>query len=252
MKRAFNYTGRKAIPSSAVSVTVNDDTTDRIPTFDIELAGMTELGLEPDHRVIVEPYVGVGSMRFDCGTIGAPALPDDRRLTDIDQGAGVRFRVLVIDEATDPCRIVASGVISAATEADDENKRSILRLNETASLGERAWRLDLQGDAIPELQINSKMIGFKSKLLSDPFVQGLVLPAVVGELVNELLRGSADDGCDWVTAWTPYAESLAGRPLPEEDDGDFDAFVDDCVQEFCNQHRFAHRVTEILKGNEDG
>lgn len=252
MKRAFNYTGRKTIPSSAVSVTMNEDTSDRIPTFDISLNKISELGLSANHRIIVEPYVGAGSMRFDFGTVGLPIPPHDRRLTDIDQGAGVRFRVLVIDESTDPCRILASGVISAATDPDDENKRSILRLNETASLGERAWKLDLQGDAIPELQINSKMIGFKSKLLNDPFVQGLVLPAVVGELVSELLRGSADDGCDWVTAWTPYAESLAGRPLPEEDEGDFDAFIDDCVQEFCNQHRFAHRVTEILKGNDDG
>jgi hypothetical protein len=251
VKRAFNYTNRKPIPAAAVKVVVNDDTPDGIPTFDVDLTGLAGLGLDPDHHVILEPYVGVPSMRFECGTIGAPAVPPDRRLTDIDQGAGVRFRVLVIDKTTDPCRIVAAGVVSAGDEPDDEQKRSILRLNETAALGERAWKLDLQGDAIPELQINSKMPGFKSRLLNDPFVQALVLPAVVGELVGELLRGAADDECPWKVSWLSYAEGLAGRSSPDEED-DFDDFIEDCVQGFCDQHRFAHRVTEILKGNDDG
>lgn len=250
MKRAFNYTNRVAIPSAKVSVTVVEDNPDLIPTFDINLDGVLELGLADERRVIVEPYVGAGSMRFDCGTIGNLELPADRRLTELDQGAGIRFRILVIDDTTDPCRIVASGIVSAATEGDDQRKRSILRLNETATLGERSWKLDVQGDAIPELQINSKLIGFKSKLLNDPFVQGLVLPAVVEQLLNELLRGSSDDGCDWVVAWTAYAEALAGRAMPENEE-DFESFVHDCVQEFCNQHRFAHRQVEILKGNDD-
>ncbi len=251
MKRAFNYTGRRKIPAGAVQVSVKEDGLDGIPTFDANLDGLMSLGLPDKNAIVLEPYVGALSMRFECGTVGAPVLPDDRRLTDVDQGGAIRFRVLVIDEETDPRRIVAAGVISVRDEDEDqgERRRSILQLTETASLGERLWRLDLDGDAMPELIINSRFPGMKAKLTSDPLVQGLVFPAVVGELVNELLCGHAQDDCAWFQAWSEYASSLANRPLPEDEE-EFEDFVRDCVEAFCNQHRFADRIINLLKGEE--
>lgn len=250
MKRAFNYTGRRTIPANNLVITVDEDGPEGIPTFSATFDGLAELELGETNRLVLEPYVGALSMRFECGTVGTPKLPDDRRLTDIDQGAAIRFRVLVIDETSDPCRIVAAGVVSVGDQDDNEQRRSILPLTETASLGERLWRLDIEGDAFPELMINSRFPGMKSKLLRDPLVQGLVLPAVVTELLNELLRGSAQDDSPWVQAWSSYASSLAKRPLPELEE-DFDAFIDDCVVAFCDQHRFADRMIELLKGNAD-
>lgn len=249
MKRAFNYTDRKKVPAGAVSVTVNDDTPDGIPTFDANLEGLTALGLDPRNRIILEPYVVSTSMRFDCGLIGKPTLPDDRRLPDIDQGASIRFRILVIDESSDPCQIVASGKVSTA-DPDDENLRSIIRLTETASLGERLWKLDLDDDALPELLINSKIPGMKGRLLKDPLVQGLVLPAVVRELLRAAYSSSATDETTWVSAWTTYAEGLAGKKAPT-DSSELDDFIDDCVQAFCAQHRFAERVVSSMKGKDD-
>lgn len=253
MKRAFNYTGRKSIPSGAVLVSVDEGGPDGIPTFEVVFDGLGSLGLAETNKLVLEPYVGALSMRFECGTVGSPTLPEDRRLTDIDQGAAIRFRVLVIDDASDPCRIVASGVISAGDKDEAEHKRSILQLTETASLGERLWRLDLEGDAMPELLVNSRFPGMKARLIGDPLVQGLVFPAVVAELLNELLRGHAQDDCAWVKAWSVYAESLAKRQLPEDDydDDDIDEFIRDCVEAFCDQHRFAERVINLLKGQAD-
>ncbi|MDB6080195.1 MAG: hypothetical protein JWO82_3942, partial [Akkermansiaceae bacterium] len=119
MKRAFNYTDRKKIPVGAVSVTVSQDIDGGIPTFDANLNGLTALGLDPTHRIFLEPYVVSTSMRFDCGLIGEPKLPGDRRLLDLDQGASIRFRVLVVDEGSDPCQIVAAGKVSAGDPDED-------------------------------------------------------------------------------------------------------------------------------------
>lgn len=248
MKRAFNYTQRKKIPAGAIHITINEDTPDAIPTFEADLTGLKNLGLDPAHRVILEPYVVSTSMRFDCGLVGHLQVPADRRLTELDQGGSIRFRAFVIDESSDPCRIVAAGKLSAG-DPDDQNLRSILRLTETSSLGERLWRLDLDDDAIPELLINSKVPGFKAKLLNEPLVQGLVLPSVVRELLGEVLSGAAPDDTGWVAAWKQYAEKLVGRSAPDEDGAE--EFIEDCVQAFCSQHRFAERYIGLMKGKDD-
>lgn len=249
MKRAFNYTERKKIPASAVRIAINEDTPDGIPVFDADLSGLKKMNLEADHRLIVEPYVVSTSMRFDFGLVGNPQAPVDLRLTDLDQGGAIRFRVFVVDEASDPRRIAAAGTISAG-QPDDADRQSILRLVETPTLGERLWKLDLANEAMPELMINSRIPGFKGRLLSDPLVQGLVLPAVVRELLEEVLRGPVSDDTDWVEGWKQYAEKLAARPVPLEDDG-FDDFIEDCVQAFCDQHRFAERQVKLMKGKDD-
>ena len=249
MKRAFNYTDRRKIPASAVAITLNESPDGEIPSFDADLSGLDNLELDPSYRIILEPYVVSTSMRFDCGLLGDPQLPQDRRLTDLDQGASIRFRILIVDEDSDPCRIMAAGKVSAGTP-DEDNRRSILRLTETPSLGERLWRLDLDDDAIPELLINSRIPGFKTKLLTDPFVQGLVLPAVVRDLLKEVLTGAAPDDTAWVSAWKTYAETLAGRSAPDGEG--LEDFIEDCVQAFCDQHRFADRYINLMKGKDDG
>lgn len=189
MKRAFNYTNRKTIPAGAVKVTIVEDGPSGIPSFDAVLDGLKELDLSEDNRIVIEPYVGVVAMRFECGTVGAPLLPVDRRLTDIDLGGAIRFRVLVIDGEADPSRIVAAGVVGAGDDTEDESRRSILYLKETALLGERLWKLDMAGDAMPQLLINSRFPGLKNKLMTEPMIQGLVFPAVVRELISDLVGG---------------------------------------------------------------
>jgi hypothetical protein len=192
MKRAFNYTNRRKIPAGVVTVVINEGEPGSIPTFEASFAGLNNLGLDPAHRVILEPYVVSTSMRFDCGTVAQPELPQDRRLTDLDQGGSVRFRVLVIDPVADPSRIVASGKVSAS-DPDNQNVHSILRLVETPSLGELLWKLDLDDEALPELLINSGVPGFKAKLQKDPLVQGLVLPAVVREILTKVLESDTEE-----------------------------------------------------------
>lgn len=252
MKRAFNYTDRKTIPASAVKVTIVEDGPDVIPSFDAVLDGLKELELGSNNRIVIEPYVGVVAMRFECGTVGAPLLPTDRRLTDIDLGAAIRFRVLVIDGQADPSRIVAAGVVGTGDDAEDESRRSILYLKETALLGERLWKLDLAGDAMPQLLINSRFPGLKNKLMTEPMFQGLVFPAVVRELIADLVGGSALDECEWVSAWSKYAESLVGREVPQDDDEEErHAFVEECVTAFCNQQRFADSIIKGMKGLEN-
>jgi hypothetical protein len=248
MKRAFNYTNRKKIPAGVVTVSISEGEPGSIPTFEASFAGLNKLGLDPAHQVILEPYVVSTSMRFDCGAVGQPQLPQDRRLTDLDQGGSIRFRVLVVDPVADPSRIVAAGKVSAS-DPDDQNVRSILRLVETPSLGERLWRLDLDDEALPELLINSTVPGFKAKLQKDPLVQGLVLPAVVRELLTKVLDGDTDD-TGWTGAWKKHAEGLAGRPVPPGDE-EVEEFIQECVVGFCNQYRFADRYITLMKGNED-
>jgi hypothetical protein len=247
MKRSFNYTGRIKLADGTVPITMVEEA--GIPSFEADTMGLAELGLDNKFRVVLEPYVGSTTMRFDFGTLGQLKCPDDLRLSDLDDGSSVRFRLKIIDDSVDPSRIVAFGKMTTGDSPDDERSRSILHLNETATLGQRLWKLDAGGDDTPELSINSNIPGFKGRLLSDPLIQGLILPAVVRELLFELLQGSASDDLSWVSSWKKFAEGMAGRKWPSEEDGE--EFIEDCVVAFCAKYEFQNRVIAVMKGKDD-
>jgi hypothetical protein len=93
MKRSFNYTGRRDIPSGAVKIRLQHGATPGdLPKFVADVSGLAQLHLAPEAKVYVEPYVGAGTtMRFALGTVAAVREPADTAMTDLDANAPVLF-----------------------------------------------------------------------------------------------------------------------------------------------------------------
>src|SRR5947209_9443994 len=96
MLRKLNFTERARMPRSNVRVTLRRGA-DGVLVFDPRLS-FDGVAVPPDTRVFVEAYYRTSFMRFDCGTAGHFAPPEDRRLTDIDSTSLVRFRVKLVDD----------------------------------------------------------------------------------------------------------------------------------------------------------
>jgi hypothetical protein len=257
MKRSFNFTGRKEIPSSTIRIHIQRGSAlDDFPKFTAELEGLKELNLPPDARVYVEPYVGATVMRFPFGKIADIVNPTDTSLTELDAGNSILFRLKVVDESSDPCLIVASAnqlrPVSEHEIADE--RQAILPVREVADLGEELWTLDIKSDIGPELVINNNVPEFLQRLKSDPFVQGLILPHALREVLKFIFHSETiEDDRPWVEAWLEFASEISGIASPdlndETEEETIDDYIETCVQRFCTQQQF--KTNSLMLNRED-
>jgi hypothetical protein len=105
MLRKLNFTERARVPRANVRITLRRDA-DGTLVFDPRLI-FDDVGVADSTRVFIEAYYRTSFMRFDCGSVGRFAPPDDRRLTDIENTSLVRFRVKLVDNEGNEHRIVA-------------------------------------------------------------------------------------------------------------------------------------------------
>lgn len=246
MKRSFNYTGRKDIPSGTIKIRIQrSGTPGELPKFSAELDGLKELDLPEDARVYVEPYVGATTMRFPFGKVTEITAPADTALTDLDAGTSILFRVKVVDESADPCLIVASANQLRPLNENDplDDRRAILPVRETADLGEDLWSLDIKPDVGPELVINNGIPEFLERLKSDPLIQGLILPHALREVLTFIFQSEEiEDDAPWVEAWLDFASEVSGSAPPdldeEEDEESVGVYIEACVRAFCDHQRF--------------
>jgi hypothetical protein len=256
VKRHFNFTGRQSIPADMVSAVVQPAGQDGIRSFDLRIGDLASLGLPAGARVYVEPYVKSSSMRFAFGTVGAILPPQDRSLPEIDDGVGVLFRVLVVDETDQVGRLLA--LADKIAPLGDELQRDAVLPLETRDLGEAVWRLEADKGVQPKLLINNRYPGLKQRLLEDPLMMGAVLPLAVRDAIR-VVRHEDDEALEWVKRWRQFVEDVAGAEIAErifdegEDDGDeMDEVIDDVCRQLVEKRRYLSRALKIVEALSNG
>lgn len=245
MKRTLNWTGRKTIPLEKVLVRVIEASNGSPSSFSAELTDLQGLGLPPDARVYVEPYVGTSSMRFDFGTVSAPTIPTDTSMTEIDAGSLPLFRVRVVDETADVGKILAAADgIRPSNEVEDDDRKSLLPVA-YRDLGEGIWDLDLEPGARPLLVLNNRIPELADRIRTDHPFQGAVVAHAVRRILEKLFLDDEHRDGDWVKDWHEFAADLR-EGVPLDDDGEESekqAAINDVVQRFIvrtkwvSQHR---------------
>ena len=93
MKRTFNYTGRRKIGRKDVSIKLRQEQS--VWVFDADLR-LGEHQFPRNAEVWMEAHRQNLWMQWAWGTVSAPRVPADRRLTEFDVPDGVLFRVRVV------------------------------------------------------------------------------------------------------------------------------------------------------------
>jgi len=239
----INSTGRKRIQREHVQIRLNDAGGGRPPTFTATIQLPPELKLDPSAKVYVEPYVKSSSMRFDFGTVGQITPPANCQLSDIDAGATVLFRVKVVDETDEVGRILASANgIRAEDDADGDDRRPLLPVR-SANLGEEIWQLEIDNDAGPTLTVNNRVPDLVETLKRDLYLQGLIYPEVVRQLVRKVFHPDNEygDEDEWVMDWKSWFELQLGREIADGEADDIEALeslADDVASAFSTKNRF--------------
>lgn len=252
MIRRLNYTGRKKIPRSRITIRlVEGPRSTWLFTADYDLSGFD---FPPGARVYIEAYNPHSYMRFPFGSIGLPREPDDTRLLSVTPRPLPKFRLKVVDETERHGLMlgVADKLVPLRPDEDLENRQSLLPV-EFCDLGDRAWRLEL-GDW-PVLELNNRVEGIAEAARTGGNFLGLVYPEVIRSLLHEIVivQGQTDldfDDSDWTSLWLRYACSLPGVGPPPSHVGANarrEEWIDDTVQAFCRSRQARMRLAASIE-----
>lgn len=249
MIRRLNYTGRKSIPRSRVTIRIVPmPTGEQAFTASYDLKDMR---FPRDARVYIEAYNSDSYMRFDFGSVGDSVVPRDTRLTEITVRPLAKFRLKVVDETEQAglLRGVADKIIPLRPDEDLEQKQSLLPVD-FRDLGERVWRLDLSD--WPVLELNNRIDDIAEAARSSGGFLGLLYPEVLRRIlyeaviVQEITDPEVNDD-DWPCLWLRFASTVPGvNPLPTASGPQMkeslEEWVEEAVQAFCRDRNARARL----------
>ena len=254
MIRRLNYTGRKRIARSKVTV--------RLTTaggghhaFAIDF-DLSAYRFPPDAKIFVEAYNSGSYMRFPFGTIAARRDPDDVRLLEITPRPLPKFRLKVVDQSARHGLLlgVADKLIPLRPDEELSQRQSLLPVD-FCDLGDEIWRLDLSD--WPVLELNNRVESIAEIARSGDWFFGLVYPEVVRKILHEIVieQDVTDpelDDSDWHSLWLRFACSIPGVSAPPAGDPD-DAksqrieWIHAAVQAFCRSRQARRRVESAIR-----
>jgi hypothetical protein len=244
-KRRINSTGRKRIPREKIDIRLHPIR----PGEPLSVSASTALsdqGFPSDALVLLEAYQRSSGMRFECGTVGHLAIPPVLQLNEIDPSGTVLFRVEVVEVTEGTGRILGSADRLRPRDGDSgEGRRSIFPIREQA-LGDEVWRVVFD-EAGPVLVLNSRITGFKHRILENPFVQGIILPTAFRAVLDRLAADATphdEDDEDWRELWLRYLKEqfAIDDDLSELTSDERSEWVDATVARFCQAHSFVDRI----------
>lgn len=253
MKRRLNYTNRRHLTSEHIKIALEDQPGKLPSRFNASFSIPSNWKLNPDAKVYIEGYVASTAMRFPFGTVNEITHPADTTLREIDTG-NVLFRVKIVDESGEIGKLLASAeeIRPAGQEGEEsEGFRSFFPLV-MANLGQAIWKVEITKSDRPRLLLNNQIPGLREKLLSDPLLQGAILPSAMQNVLDKLLNSSEFDDAEWASDWKNFVESLCGEVFPPEDEEldeeDVSPIIENAVVAFIENKRFAEKSKVIFSG----
>jgi len=251
-KRRINSTGRKRIPRDTVDIRLEPLKAAEPQTASARF-GVQEMGFPSNASVVLEAYQRSSAMRFECGTVGAPKIPALLQLNELDRANPVLFRLKVVEGSTGTGKILGSAERIRPTGNDNEDgRRSIFPIKES-DLGAEVWRVTF-GDDGPWLVLNYRVPSFKHRILENPLLAGVILPAafrvVLEHLVEDCIPDDEDDE-DWRVLWLRYLRETFGIDddlAGVKEESDKKDWVDSTVRSFCEAHDFIDRIRAMTDG----
>jgi hypothetical protein len=253
-KRRINHTKRKRIGQEAIDIRLLDTPHGDPPraTAELKLEGF---GFPDNAAVAIEAYRSSSLMRFDCGTVSALQVPEVMVLDEIDAGGNIQFRVKVVDLETMTGKLLgAAPRIQPRSKDDDEQGRRSLLPIRYDDLGSEIWRVAGDDDEAPTLVLNMRASGLETKILYDPMVRGLVMPAAFRVVLERLAVSSSpadEDEDDWKRDWARFVEEdlqVDGSPW-EGDKDEKEKWINEAVAVFASRAQFLDKIKSASEGD---
>lgn len=249
-RRRINSTGRRKIPREHIDIRMLE----ALPgeplkaTANLDLEGLRFPG---EALISIEAYHRSSGMRFECGTVVEPAIPPVLVLDKVDRSGSALFRLKIIDATDETGRVLGSAErIQPRSSDEGDGRRSFFPL-QYRDLGPQVWKVEIIDGDRPRLIINNRIAGFQNRLMADPLVQGLLLPAALKIVLSELVRdqdfAEDDDVDNWKADWFRYCkDELGHNPADVGTDEEQRAeWIDEAIRKFCAGGSFIERIRKF-------
>ena len=236
MKRRLNYTDRKRIMQTMVSIRLNRDDQGQVESFGANI-DIDELALPGSAKVFIEAYYRTEQKRYSFGTVEKIERPKSTSLSELAYGENLKFRLLVIGDN--------GKILAAADRIKPEGMldESILPVV-FEPLEQQVWKLQYGGDdGAPILKLNSAIPEIKNIARKPVFIFH-IYPSVLREVLTHLvfidmLTDQNEPDVDWQEKWLKFAAALVTETpnlcvASRDFDGDaVEDWIEEVVQEFC-------------------
>ncbi|MFZ5906352.1 MAG: hypothetical protein ACOYVJ_02940 [Nitrospirota bacterium] len=256
MIRRFNYTGRKKIARSSVSVSLHQ-TSDAMLAFDA-VVRFDEYSLPPQGKIFIEAYRRDYFRRFSCGTVANSEFPQNCVLERLHPQSLVMFRIKVVD-SNGRILAVADRIMPKRTEDESTDKICLLAVD-FVDLGHTIWRIDLTGD-MPSLQLNRTIENIREIARSDDAFFTLVYPEVVRQILYKIVMEEdhtdpETDPDDWMSQWLNFIIGFSNnKQLPPSGQSEPVVqekfkWIDEAVEAFCKSNGILDKFIHFQKPKE--
>jgi len=250
--RKLNYTGRKKILHSDVSIVIEPNDS-RYYDIRAEMR-LDSYGFAEDAAILIEAYHQTRYERYDAGHVGAPRLPFESTLTQFVDGDPVLFRVKVVGTGQS-----AGLLLGEAKELRPElhggaGSRIPLLPAKAVDLGNRPWHLNL--DDAPVLEVNSRFGSQWAELPTSWEFSILAYPAILQRVLERIVLENEttpnDDMTDWEQLWLRFGQDLPGSsPFPDSLHDGVEAkeeWIESVVEAFCYREQTFKNCQTFLEG----
>jgi hypothetical protein len=110
----------------------------------------------------------------------------------------------------------------------------------------RAWKLEVREDDYPIVYIDRKIPDPRTWVRNDPVFVSCVLPAIVRQVMDDILHENSPPEQKWAKDWLGWADTLMPGKAPPWSDGRAQRqdWIDDLLDSFCQRHG----MLELLAG----
>ena len=155
-------------------------------------------------------------------------VPSDQRIF---------FRVKVVEPSSHRLLALARRLYPVGDDGEDGGRRELFRVR-TEPLGEELWRVVIEEDGAPVLELNADVPDVMARFRKPGF-RAAILPAAMRTVLLALREKDVDQEDDpnsWAQRWFRFAEDLAGdeRPDPREPEA-LRKWVDRACRDFANR-----------------
>jgi len=248
--RHFNYTGRRRLKREDVRIHLLEE--DGRVSFAAHL-NLQGYRLPADALVFVEAYRQYTLMRFAFGSVGRLRPPASCSLSEFTSSDGVRFRVIVTQDAEPRGRLLAAADrITPRREDEPEDTVPLLPVRADEDLEHEVFRVDFSDD--PLLLINAAADDWR-EVTRHPAFAALAYPSILREILTRIVvvegYGDLDDPDDWRSRWLLFARLvLHAGEVPGSSAPHFERldWVDETVKAFCRQQTLMSHFGRYWRG----
>ena len=248
MLRRINYTGRKRIPRSCISISLIEEA-GKIKSFHATI-NLNELDFPGRAKVFFEAYFRMKeSQRYDFGSIDNLIHPGDSSLGLLGMTENLKFRIMITD---------SKGKILGLAEnlgfIIEPEKEALLPVD-VVDLDDLLWNVNMiEHQGAPVLELNKKISGIKEVAAYDPRFIHSVYPAVVREILMHIAFINKVDLSspvfDWESKWILFSKKISSLAPPKGtiDDAEEEIllWIDNVVKSFST-YRKTDWYSQLLK-----